>query len=125
MTRAAAVALTVALTTTTTTPPPARANPIDDFNVAALLPVGDFALQAAGWTHRDPRSMLAALEGYSSISGVASDELVVGAPAGEHGPERASRAAAPAERAGHVGGRHGHHVEQRGEVLRRRTFARA
>jgi hypothetical protein len=37
MTRAAAVALTVALTTTTTTPPPARANPIDDFNVAALL----------------------------------------------------------------------------------------
>ena len=45
------------------------------FNVAALLPVGDFALQAAGWTHRDPRSMLAALEGYSSISGVASDEL--------------------------------------------------
>jgi phosphohistidine swiveling domain-containing protein len=45
------------------------------FNVAALLPVGDFAIQVAGWTQRDPRSLLAVLDGYSPISAVASDEL--------------------------------------------------
>ena len=45
------------------------------FNLAALLPVGDFALQVAGWTQRDPRSLLAVLDGYSPISAVASDEL--------------------------------------------------
>lgn len=45
------------------------------FNVGAILPVGDFALRAAGWSHRDPRSLLAALDGYSPISAVASDEL--------------------------------------------------
>jgi len=45
------------------------------FNVAALLPVGDFAVQVAGWTQRDPRSLLAVLDGYSPISAVASDEL--------------------------------------------------
>lgn len=45
------------------------------FNMAAMLPVGDFALQAAGWTGRDPASMLRALDGYSPVSGASADEL--------------------------------------------------
>ena len=45
------------------------------FNMAAMLPVGDFALHAAAWTGRDPASLLAVLDGYSPISAVASDEL--------------------------------------------------
>ncbi|CAN5478922.1 hypothetical protein BH23ACT3_BH23ACT3_03110 [soil metagenome] len=45
------------------------------FNMAAMLPVGDFALQAAGWLHRDPTTMLAALDGWSPISNVSSSEL--------------------------------------------------
>jgi pyruvate,water dikinase len=45
------------------------------YNIAALLPIGDFALQAAGWLHRDPRSLLDVLDGYSPLSNVAADEL--------------------------------------------------
>jgi pyruvate,water dikinase len=45
------------------------------FNVAAIFPVGDFALQAAGMLHMDPRSLFAALDGYSPISAVVSDEI--------------------------------------------------
>ncbi|MGI8794833.1 MAG: PEP-utilizing enzyme [Acidimicrobiales bacterium] len=45
------------------------------FNVAALFPVGDFAVQVAGMLGADPRSLLAVLDGYSPISAVASDEL--------------------------------------------------
>jgi len=45
------------------------------FNVAAIFPVGDFALQVAGMLHLDPRSLFAALDGYSPISAVVSDEL--------------------------------------------------
>ena len=45
------------------------------FNVAALLPVGDFALQVAGMLQLDPTTLLRALDGYSPISAVASDEL--------------------------------------------------
>lgn len=45
------------------------------FNVAALLPVGDFALQVAGMLQLDPTTMFRALDGYSPISAVASDEL--------------------------------------------------
>ena len=45
------------------------------FNLSAMLPVGDFALQVAGWLHRDPRQLHAVLDGYSPISAVASDEL--------------------------------------------------
>jgi rifampicin phosphotransferase len=45
------------------------------FNMAALLPVGDFALHAAGWLRRDPTTLLALLDGWSPISGVTSSEL--------------------------------------------------
>ena len=45
------------------------------FNVAAIFPVGDFALQVAGMLQLDPRSLFAALDGYSPISAVVSDEL--------------------------------------------------
>lgn len=45
------------------------------FNVAALLPVGDFVLQAAEMLHVDPTTLFPVLDGYSPISGVASDEL--------------------------------------------------
>lgn len=45
------------------------------FNVAAILPVGDFALQAAAMLGVDPTTLFQALDGYSPISAVASDEL--------------------------------------------------
>lgn len=45
------------------------------FNMAALLPVGDFALQTAGWLRRDPTTLMAALDGWSPISNVLSSEL--------------------------------------------------
>lgn len=57
------------------------------FNVAALLPVGDFALQVAGMLHVDPRSLFKALDGYSPISAVASDELAPSVAAIRKDPE--------------------------------------
>ncbi len=45
------------------------------FNVAALLPVGDFALQASAMTGRPPTGMLAALDGYSPVSGILPDDM--------------------------------------------------
>ncbi len=45
------------------------------FNMAALLPVGDFSLQASGMTGRPPTGMLAALDGYSPISGIVPDDM--------------------------------------------------
>lgn len=45
------------------------------FNMAALLPVGDFALQASGWTGRPPHTLLNALGGYSPISASLPDEM--------------------------------------------------
>ncbi len=45
------------------------------FNVAAILPVGDFVLQAGGMTGRPPTSLLAALDGYSPISGIIPDDM--------------------------------------------------
>lgn len=45
------------------------------FNMAAILPVGDFALHACGWTGRPPHEMLAALDGHSTVSGALPDEM--------------------------------------------------
>lgn len=39
-------------------------------NYHALVPVGDFMLQTAGWTHRDPATLFAVLDGYSPSSNV-------------------------------------------------------
>lgn len=60
------------------------------FNVAALLPVGDFALQVAGMLHVDPRTLFKALDGYSPISAVASDELAPAVGAIRRDPELAA-----------------------------------
>ncbi len=45
------------------------------FNVAALLPVGDFLLQAAALTGRPPVSLLGVLDGYSPVSGIIPDDM--------------------------------------------------
>ncbi len=45
------------------------------FNVAALLPIGDFALQTAGWTGRPPMDAFGVLDGYSPISGAAPADM--------------------------------------------------
>ena len=44
-------------------------------NCHALVPVGDFMLQAAGWTHRDPATLFAVLDGYSPASNVSPPEM--------------------------------------------------
>jgi len=44
-------------------------------NVAALLPIGDFALQASAMTGRPPAGMLACLDGYSPVSGMVPDDM--------------------------------------------------
>jgi rifampicin phosphotransferase len=45
------------------------------FNVSAMLPVGMFLLTAAPWVRRDPRSLLALLDGYSDVSGPLPPEM--------------------------------------------------
>lgn len=45
------------------------------FNMAAILPVGDFALQASGWTGRPPHTLFNVLGGYSPISASLPDEM--------------------------------------------------
>jgi phosphohistidine swiveling domain-containing protein len=45
------------------------------FNMAAILPVGDFALHTSGWTGRPPHTLLNALAGYSTISASLPDEM--------------------------------------------------
>lgn len=45
------------------------------FNADALVPVGDFLLHAAGWTHRDPVGLFAVLDGYSPVSSVSPPEM--------------------------------------------------
>jgi rifampicin phosphotransferase len=57
------------------------------FNMAALLPVGDFALQAASWLHCDPTTLMALLDGWSPISGVLSSEIEPVVTAIESSPE--------------------------------------
>lgn len=46
------------------------------FNVSALAPVGDFALQAAGMAGVPPVEALQALDGSSPVSGILSDEIM-------------------------------------------------
>ena len=45
------------------------------YNTSAMIPVGDFLLQAAGWTQRPPAALLGLFEGASPISGVWSSEI--------------------------------------------------
>lgn len=45
------------------------------FNVAAVLPVGDFAIHVSGWTGRPPHEMLGVLDGYSTVSGALPEEM--------------------------------------------------
>ena len=44
-------------------------------NMHALFPVGDFLLQAAGWTGRPPTTLLSVFDGHSPVSSVLSPEL--------------------------------------------------
>jgi pyruvate,water dikinase len=44
-------------------------------NTHALVPVGDFLLQAAAWTGRPPPSLLAVFDGYSPVSSVVQPEM--------------------------------------------------
>ena len=45
------------------------------YNCHALVPVGDFVLQTAGWTHRPPMSLFGVLDGFSPVSNVSSPEI--------------------------------------------------
>ena len=45
------------------------------YNCHALVPVGDFVLQAAAWTHRPPDSLFGVLDGFSPVSNVLSPEI--------------------------------------------------
>ncbi|MDH4168425.1 MAG: PEP-utilizing enzyme [Acidimicrobiia bacterium] len=45
------------------------------FNMAAVFPVGDFALHASEWTGRPPHSLLDVLGGYSPVSATLPDEM--------------------------------------------------
>lgn len=45
------------------------------YNCDALVPVGDFLLQAAGWTHKPPTSLLGVFDGFSPVSNVSSPEI--------------------------------------------------
>ena len=44
-------------------------------NTHALVPIGDFLLQAAEWTGRPPPSLLAVFDGYSPVSSVVQPEM--------------------------------------------------
>lgn len=45
------------------------------FNMAAVMPVGDMALQLAGMLHMPPEAFLPLMDGYSPVSNVRSDEI--------------------------------------------------
>ncbi|MBG7605985.1 MAG: hypothetical protein IZT58_15380 [Actinobacteria bacterium] len=45
------------------------------FNMAALVPVGDLAIQTSGWTGGPPTAVFDLLDGYSPISGIAPPEM--------------------------------------------------
>jgi len=45
------------------------------FNAYAMIPVGDFLLQAAGWLHCSPLSLLGVFDGYSPVSNVSPPEM--------------------------------------------------
>ncbi len=44
-------------------------------NAHALVPVGDFLLQAAAWTGRPPQSLISVFDGYSPVSSVVAPEM--------------------------------------------------
>jgi phosphohistidine swiveling domain-containing protein len=44
-------------------------------NMHALVPVGDFLLQAAAWTGRPPTALLSVFDGYSPVSSVVAPEM--------------------------------------------------
>jgi rifampicin phosphotransferase len=44
-------------------------------NMHALVPVGDFLLQAAAWTGRPPATLLSVFDGYSQVSSVVAPEM--------------------------------------------------
>ena len=44
-------------------------------NMHALVPVGDFLLQAAGWTDRPPTALLSVFDGHSPVSNVVAPEM--------------------------------------------------
>ena len=45
------------------------------FNAMALVPVGDFALQASAWSGRPPTSLFAVFDGWSPVSSVLPPEM--------------------------------------------------
>lgn len=45
------------------------------YNCHALVPVGDFVLNAAGWTGRPPMSLFGVFDGYSPVSNVRSPDI--------------------------------------------------
>jgi phosphohistidine swiveling domain-containing protein len=45
------------------------------FNMAAVLPLGDLAIQTSGWTGEPPTAVFDLLDGYSPISGIAPPEM--------------------------------------------------
>ena len=45
------------------------------YNCHALVPVGDFVLQTAAWTHRAPPTLFGVFDGYSPVSNVSSPEI--------------------------------------------------
>jgi pyruvate,water dikinase len=45
-------------------------------NAHALVPVGDFLLQAAAWTGRPPATLLSVFDGYSPVSSVVAPEML-------------------------------------------------
>jgi pyruvate,water dikinase len=44
-------------------------------NGHAMVPVGDFMLHAAQWTHRPPHTLMGVLDGYSPVSNVSPPEM--------------------------------------------------
>ncbi len=57
------------------------------FNVSAIVPVGDFALQISALARMDPVSLLAVLDGSSPVSGVLSSEIMLAVAAVKSDPE--------------------------------------
>ena len=60
------------------------------YNTSAMIPVGDFLLHAAGWTHRPPTALLSLFEGASPVSGVWSHDIEPAAKAIMRDPEAAA-----------------------------------
>ena len=57
------------------------------YNCHALVPVGDFVLQTAGWTNRPPMSLFGVFDGFSPVSNVSSPEIQAAVAAVRADPE--------------------------------------